>query len=755
MLDSEISGHRRVENPQIRCAGVGRQATEIKCTSAVVNPHQRSFGGPDISIGIRLPSGTLLLDSSKIETVGALTRRVALACRLPAARLVLFCRGRRLGGPGSRLPRGAALRVALRQVGGGASAPKGKPLTELFANFDLNGDGIITREEFTAAMTSTLKGCATMSRAEAESIFKRFDADGNGTVDLKEFMAAWEPAHQPPAREVPVGERWRWETYGGSEIEAVLSSGAIVLLDAQWVVNLADSRGVLRPRQALPDEAFLSLSEVQAATSAHASALPIICVSHCWLQPDHPDPRGHNLRVLARALKSLLAAENGRRHAVFYDFCCIHQCCRDSRGAPQGTTFQYSQKEGGLAAGAIGRYASEHGLFKQALGSLGAFYSHPTTMVLMLTAFPSNYKDKKLYHLSGNHQPYFGRGWCYCESSWAMMVKGDDLTLDLARMAGSGPIQWEELRRMCRQGRKAPVLPSTFDDELTHKAFTNGKTDLPLVGALYRDGFTARFGVATGLQYGEIGWGDPEATALGSLLGAGASPSLTKLHLGGNSIGDAGACALAKGLSGVPLLKELNLKNNAIGDAGGAALAEGLSSIPDLERFHLDGNAIKAVGAAALGKALPAVPALEWIYLSGNPLGVAGACAIAAGLAGTPAVEWLYMSNCAIKDEGARALAEALASIPSLEWLDLDGNEIGDAGITALAEQLGAVPSLERLYLRNNVMGDEGAAAIADKLSTVPRLRWLYLEGNAIQDKTLINETITPKWGRRGSGLSL
>lgn len=754
MLDRELSGHRRVEIPSIHPAAVDRQAAEVRCTCAVARRHLPNAGGPEMSIQIRLPSCTLLFDPSPKETVGALTRRVAMACRLPAARVVLFCRGRRLGGPLSRLPRSGALRVALRQIGGGPPTLVGS-LPELFAKFDINGDGTISREEFTTAMTSTLKGFTTMSRAEAERIFKRFDADGNGTVDVKEFMAAWEPAHQPPAREVPVGEKWRWETYGGGEIEAVLSSGAIVLLDAQWVVDLAESGGMLRPRQALPDEAFLSLSEVQAATSAHASALPIISISHCWLQPDHPDPRGHNLRVIARALKSLLTAEGGRRHAVFYDFCCIHQCCRDSRGAPQGTTFQVSQKEGGLDAGAIGRYASEHGLFKQALGSLGAFYSHPATTVLMLTAFPSDYKDKKLYTQSGNTQPYFGRGWCFCESSWAMMVKGDDLTLDLAKMAGSGPIEWAELRRMCTQGRKAPILPSTFDDELKHKAFTNGKTDLPLVGALYRDGFTARFGVATGLQYGEIGWGDPEATALGTLLGAGASPNLTKLHLGSNSIGDAGACALAKGLSGVPLLKELNLKNNAIGDAGGAALAEGLRSIPDLERLYLDGNAIKAVGSTALGKALSAVPALEWFYLSGNPLGEAGASAVAAGLAGTPAVEWLYMSNCSIKDEGARALAKNLASIPSLEWLDLDGNGIGDAGVIALAEQLGAVPSLERLYLRNNVIGDEGAAALADKLSTVPMLRWLYLEGNAIKDELLIKETITPKWGRRGSGLCL
>ena len=156
----------------------------------------------------------------------------------------------------------------------------------------------------------------------------------------RESATVPEEPHLPTATEVEVSSRalgW-WNESGGAELEGVLRSGAIALLDARWVVELAEAGGVLRPRQALPDEAFLSLSQIQEAMllSKWHSGLPIVCVSHCWLQPDHPDPRGHNLRMMAKGLKSLLEFRCNRTVAVFYDFCSIHQKCRSADGTPQG-----------------------------------------------------------------------------------------------------------------------------------------------------------------------------------------------------------------------------------------------------------------------------------------------------------------------------------------------------------------------------------------------------------------------------------
>jgi len=208
------------------------------------------------ALTIRLPGGgALLLCVLPGATADAVVRRAAAACGLAPSQLALFCGGRRLGGPAplSRaggVRSGGTLRVVQRLAGGGAGAGRMR------------------------------------------------DAPKTN-------------AHQPSTRNVKVGKERivAWKKGGGTELEAVLNSGAVALLDAEWVIARAASGGVLLPRQALPDKAFLSLSQVQANTEAregYIHHLSVFCVSHCWLQPDHPDPRGHNLRAVARVRSRIL-----------------------------------------------------------------------------------------------------------------------------------------------------------------------------------------------------------------------------------------------------------------------------------------------------------------------------------------------------------------------------------------------------------------------------------------------------------------
>ena len=49
---------------------------------------------------------------------------------------------------------------------------------------------------------------------------------------------------------------------GGGDLVPVLASGAVALLDAQWIIRHAEADGVLSHRQALPKEAFLSLADL-------------------------------------------------------------------------------------------------------------------------------------------------------------------------------------------------------------------------------------------------------------------------------------------------------------------------------------------------------------------------------------------------------------------------------------------------------------------------------------------------------------
>eukprot|EP00962_Isochrysis_galbana_P029600 scaffold9486_cov90-Isochrysis_galbana.AAC.2 len=438
----------------------------------------------------------------------------------------------------------------------------------------------------------------------------------------------------------------KWKERGGPELEAVVASGAVALLSAKWVVALAKGEGgVLQPRQALPDEAFLSLSQVQQATTYD---LPVVCISHCWLQPDHPDPRGHNLRVVARALEAVLESHGGDV-AVFFDFCSMHQKCRGADGAPSARVLGFAAGEAG------GRFASEDGLFKHALGSLGTFYAHPKTFVWKLTAFPPDYNNPQRYERTGNVAQYADRGWCFCEASWAAMVKDSHMVLDLGKDSGEGAVNWYDLKDKCRQGRRAPVLPSALEKELEHKHFTNGKDDRPAVAELYAAGFKARFGAAEVLWYAGLGWGNDEAKAVAAVLAAGAAPKLRMLDLSCNSIGDEGARALVGALPRTTVLKGLSLGNNSIGDEGARALAGALPSATALEKLSLFNNSIGDEGARALAGALPRATALKELYLNNNSIGAEGVRALAGALPSATALEVLYLPGNWI---GAEAEAE-------------------------------------------------------------------------------------------------
>jgi hypothetical protein len=78
------------------------------------------------------------------------------------------------------------------------------------------------------------------------------------------------------------------------------------------------------------------------------------------------------------------------------------------------------------------------------------------------------------------------------------------------------------------------------------------------------------------------------------------STVLVKLYIGANSIGDAGAAALAEALKTNRMVKELSLNENSIGDVGAAALGEALLVNPVISVVSLAGNpSIGDKGAAA------------------------------------------------------------------------------------------------------------------------------------------------------------
>ena len=56
-----------------------------------------------------------------------------------------------------------------------------------------------------------------------------------------------------------------WASLGGDAVERLIASQSIALLDARWLVDLAERGGVLQPRQRLPGEAFITVAKLKSA----------------------------------------------------------------------------------------------------------------------------------------------------------------------------------------------------------------------------------------------------------------------------------------------------------------------------------------------------------------------------------------------------------------------------------------------------------------------------------------------------------
>jgi hypothetical protein len=255
-----------------------------------------------------------------------------------------------------------------------------------------------------------------------------------------------------------------WEVQGGEELEPPISSGAVALIDARWLIGLAEDGGVLPPRQALPPAALLTLPQLKASAGLQAQ-LPIVCISHPWLAQDHPDPDGVCLRKIGRALRLLVENDplHGT-HAVFHSFCSLHEPCRNKEGVSRPSIFPHADGNGGGGGGgggdgaddaapagwadnAIGRTASEEALYSEATWWIGALFSHPRTIVFLIPDAPAeSSQEGETPSPAGAapHSPavpsiYLSQAWCAVEAALAFLVKETSMVLDLSTASADPP----------------------------------------------------------------------------------------------------------------------------------------------------------------------------------------------------------------------------------------------------------------------------------------------------------------------------
>lgn len=204
---------------------------------------------------------------------------------------------------------------------------------------------------------------------------------------------------------------------------------------------------------------------------------------------------------------------------------------------------------------------------------------------------------------------------------------------------------------------------------------------------------------------------------------------LTALDWEGSAIEDDGLTAVAPGISACPSLSSLHLPRNSIGDAGARALAAALSDSSrsasgavephaSLKVLDLHANLISDFGVDGLANLLrlPAPPVQP-----------------------TPLIE-LRLHDNRLGEGAFRVLADALRDNVLLETLMLSGNPLpNDAGVIALVDALharkyGRDSKLKRLFLARTNLTDAAAAALKFMLErpNAPPIELIVLEGNPL-----------------------
>ena len=418
--------------------------------------------------------------------------------------------------------------------------------------FAVTQDGVDQPSTAVSLQNRATDEVAAKHRADIEK-----DVELASLAELERARNKGEGAAQPATAPVAIG----WDRCDGDQVEDLVGSGAVAVLDAAWLVSFAASGGILARRQLLPAEAFLDVSTLKSSLSPTSTTLHLIVLSYAWLTPKHPDPRGTTLRLLAKVLSAFIELWGGRKVGVFWDFGSLHQ---------------HPDVNAGLL-----RTPSEQELFTRALSGLGTLYAHRSTWVLRVTTFPKGYPEEYEDELPANSNTatYAERGWTFVETSWACMAKGRGFSdagpsqvWDLGKL-DTTESSWYEMRDKCTKDkvRPPPLTPDKFETSLSSKRFTNEKDDRPLVVKLYTERYRSVLQPVRFLQYAGLEWGDEEAARVAEVLTSGALPNLEYLDLSGNDISDEGAKTLAIALAtgSAPRLTQLHLSGNPRLSKGG------------------------------------------------------------------------------------------------------------------------------------------------------------------------------------------
>lgn len=211
----------------------------------------------------------------------------------------------------------------------------------IFASLDTNQDGYLTVEELTKAAKAKPDIRAAWPDERIRETVAAHDLNEDGKLSRKEFERAMGVLLKAGAN--PATKASLWASAGGGELDAALTvatdlgQAPVRLVDAAYLVGLASKKSsVLERRQDMPEHAFLSLEQLKLLPKGWAG-LRVLVVSHAWLHPHHPDPRGETLRLLAKVLQEYTKGWGktpAGRYGVFLDYCSL---CQKGRNGEERT----------------------------------------------------------------------------------------------------------------------------------------------------------------------------------------------------------------------------------------------------------------------------------------------------------------------------------------------------------------------------------------------------------------------------------
>jgi len=279
-----------------------------------------------------------------------------------------------------------------------------------------------------------------------------------------------------------------------------------VMLDAEWLADLADTGGIFPRCQEVSDNAKVTLAEMEAI---RFGGLGVLVISYPWLSSEHPDPNGERLRRIGfvfRAFANSAKEFPGGRFGVFVDYCSM----------PQKSTT--------CPPGGDDRTEEDQLRFKRALGAINTFYGHRLTYVLLVdTALPQG-------GAYCNTQVYAKRGWCVAEIATCGLAKDRGCLISLSALTGNETQLWKPspyLNGYRHSGdilsapkkRGPPLTPDGFRSFMMDRigngtlSFTYGG-DGEIVCGIYERAFFGELEQAHTLDYGGAAWTDNDATVL-------------------------------------------------------------------------------------------------------------------------------------------------------------------------------------------------------------------------------------------------